>query len=213
MLTLFISLVEKSSKYYLVKNILLALFEVIDSDKVPQNARRRVPYLSGAGGFYLNDSITNSHGAETSAASSTSSVVPSPTTTKDANSNNTAALQNITRQLTNQSAVSRMSATLDAGDIISDGSNELVDLIARCLRTCGEEEGFIPLFKVVFTTLSDVEDNRYTRRLDGRARDILLKGLITRMVRYVSEHIALVFISDDIQCKWLSIFVNKVQYT
>lgn len=196
-----ISLVEKSSKYYLVKNILLALFEVIDSDKVPQNARRRVPYLSGAGGFYLNDSITNSHGAETSVASSTSSVVPSPTTTKDANSNNTAALQNITRQLTNQSAVSRMSATVDPGDIISDGSNELVDLITRCLRICGEEEGFLPLFKVVFTTLSDVEDNRYTRRLDGRARDILFKGLITRMVRYVSEHIGLVFISDDIQCK------------
>lgn len=151
----------------------------------------------------MNDSITNSHGAETSVASSTSSVVPSPTTTKDANSNNTTALQNITRQLTNQSAVSRMSAAVDPGDIISDGSNELVDLITRCLRICGEEEGFLPLFKVVFTTLSDVEDNRYTRRLDGRARDILFKGLITRMVRYVSEHIGLVFISDDIQCKCL----------
>lgn len=181
---------------------------MIDSDKVPQNAKRRIPYLSGAGGFYLNDSVTNSHGAATSTASSASSVVPSPTTTKDANSHTT-ALQNITRQLTNQSAVSQFSA-MEEEDIVIDGTHEIVDLITRCLRICGEEDGFLPLFKVVFNTLSDVEDNRYTRRLDGRARDILLTGLITRMVRYVSEHVNLVFISDDVQCKYTAICMHLI---
>lgn len=192
-------IVEKSSKYYLVKNILLALFEIIDSDQVPQNPKRRVPYFTGSGGVQLNDSI-NSHAAtgDMSTASSTSSVVPSTTAIKDVAINN--ITHGITRRLTAYSSVSR-SSIIDTGDPISEGSNELVDLVTRCLRICGEEDGFLPLFKVVFNNLSEVEDNRYTQRLDGRGRDIILTGLITRMIRYVSEHVGLVFISDDVQCK------------
>ncbi|KAI8083598.1 hypothetical protein BDF21DRAFT_337121 [Thamnidium elegans] len=188
--------VEKSSKYYLVKNILLALFEIIDSNQVPQNAKRRVSYLTGSGAIQLNES-TNSHAVgETSANSSTTSVIPSPTTTKDTGSNNNSNVN--TQRLTRYSTRSR-SSMQDQADPSEAGSNEIVELIIRCLRICGEEDGFLPLFKVVFNTLSDVEDNRYTQRLDGRGRDILLTKLITRMVRYVSEHVNLVFISDDIQ--------------
>lgn len=189
-----------------MKNILLALFDIIDSDQVPQNAKRRVPYLTGSGGIHINESI-NSHnftGGETSVASSTSSVVPSPTTAKDTGSNNiTSSNTNnnaATRRLTRYSSMSRSSIP-ETNDQFNDGSNELVELISRCLRKCGEEEGFLPLFKVVFNALSDHPDNRYTKRLDGRGRDILLCGLITRMVRYMTEHVGLVFISDDVQCK------------
>ncbi|KAI7898063.1 uncharacterized protein BX663DRAFT_526061 [Cokeromyces recurvatus] len=75
----------------------------------------------------------------------------------------------------------------------------MVDLISRCLQKCGEEDGYMPLFKVIFTSLEDISENRYTRLLDGRARDILLTGVITRIVTHVSKHVGLVFICDDVQ--------------
>ncbi|KAI9362251.1 hypothetical protein BD770DRAFT_316637 [Pilaira anomala] len=187
--------VEKSSKYYLVKNILLALFEIIDSNQVPQNAKRRVSYLTGSGAIQLNESATNSHAiGEFSTNSSTTSVIPSPTTTKETGSINNSHVN--PNRLTRYST---RSSIQDNGNQSEVGTNEIAELIVRCLRICGEEDGFLPLFKVVFNTLTDVEDNRYTQRLDGRGRDILLTGLVTRMVRYVSEHVGLVFISDDIQ--------------
>jgi hypothetical protein len=195
-------IVEKSSKYYLVKNILLALFEIIDSGQVPQNAKRKVPYLTGSGGIHLNESMQSQSNAGTSVASSTaSSVVPSPTTTKDSNSNHN---ENIRLTMLG-SNISRMSVEEPEDDQEQQqaeaSGNELIELITRCLRICGEEDGFLPLFKVVFAALADLEDNKYTHRLDGRGRDILLTGLITRMIRYVSEHVGLVFISDDVQCE------------
>ncbi|KAI8067021.1 uncharacterized protein B0P05DRAFT_621206 [Gilbertella persicaria] len=190
--------VEKSSKYYLVKNILLALFEIIDSDQVPQNTRRRVPHLSGSGGFYLADSVQSQQSNDImSANSSSSSVVPSPTTTKDNHSNNHPLSLEQVQRLRSYSTISRFSSREPRERL--EGSNELEELITRCLRICGEEDGFLPLFKVVFSALSDLEDNRYTRRLDGRGRDILLTGLISRMTRYVSEQVGLVFILDDVQ--------------
>ncbi|CEG62750.1 hypothetical protein RMATCC62417_00028 [Rhizopus microsporus] len=185
--------VEKSSKYYLVKNILLALFEIIDSQDLPPNPKRRLSYFTGS--THLYDSAY-SHGLESSdVSSSPSSTPPSPTTlttikeTQLSNGNNTSYFSS-----------SRLSPPAEIhGDDIPESANELVEQITRCLRKCGEEEEFLPLFKVVFTTLVDVPDNRTTRRLDVRARDILLTGVITRMIRYVSEHTGLVFISDDVQ--------------
>ncbi|KAI8380592.1 hypothetical protein EDC96DRAFT_491498 [Choanephora cucurbitarum] len=192
--------VEKSSKYYLVKNILLSLFEIIDSDQVPQNTRRRVPYLSGSGGFYLADSVQShqSNPEVASIISSSSSVCPSPTTTKDNYSHTHRQLFDHAQRLRSYSTISRFSSNNEPRERI-EGFNELEDLIIRCLRICGEEDAFLPLFKVVFSVLTDMEDNRYTRRLDGRARDVLLTSLISRMTRYVSEHVGLVFILDDVQ--------------
>ncbi|KAI8987603.1 hypothetical protein BDF20DRAFT_277734 [Mycotypha africana] len=213
--------VEKSSKYYLVKNILMALFEIVESDQVPQNVRRKAPHLSGSSTgihFHSSSNRSNSTATENSTTnSSQSSVVPSPTTTtRDTIShpsfqNTTATVATGTttttttatfehvQQFVSNSTTSRSSGGYRSNDH-SDGSNELAELITRCLRKCGEEEGLLPLFKVVFANLGDIEDNRYTLRLDGRARDILLSGIITRMIKYVSEHVSLVFISDD--CQW-----------
>lgn len=183
-----------------MKNILLALFDIIDSDQVPQNTKRKVPYLSGSGAIHIDSAHSYSNG-EASVASSTSSVLPSPTTTKDNNSNNNNQNADTVRQMSTHSNISRNSA-IEPEAQHPESSNEITELITRCLRICGEEDGLLPLFKVIFAALADLPDNRYTLRLDGRGRDILLTGVITRMIRYVSEHVGLVFISDDVQCKW-----------
>ncbi|KAG0191251.1 hypothetical protein DFQ28_000646 [Apophysomyces sp. BC1034] len=92
------------------------------------------------------------------------------------------------RRLTGGSNVTRSS--YGCNSIRSpDTPNEAAELIVRCLRKCGEDEGFLPLFKVVFTALSEIDENKYTCRLDGRGRDILLTGVISRIIRYVSEHV------------------------
>lgn len=83
-----------------------------------------------------------------------------------------------------------------------DTTNEVLELVLRCLRKCGEDDGFLPLFKIIFGTMGDMDENRFTRRLDGRGRDILLTGVITRMVKYVSEILPIVLICDDVQCKY-----------
>lgn len=72
----------------------------------------------------------------------------------------------------------------------------------RSLQKCGEDVELLPLFKAAFPSLTDVHENKYTVRLDGRARDILLTGVITRIIRYTSEHVRLVFICDDVQCEY-----------
>jgi hypothetical protein len=100
-----------------------------------------------------------------------------------------------------------LSPTSAGGNNGGETGNEMSDLICRCLRVCGEEDGFLPLFNVIFASLADQEENKYTSRLDGRGRDILLIGVITRMVRYVSDHVGLVLISDDVQCKKSFFFI------
>ncbi|KAG0795990.1 hypothetical protein G6F22_004998 [Rhizopus arrhizus] len=198
--------VEKSSKYYLVKNILLTLFETIDSDQVPCNPRRRLSHFTASTGNYMYDSL-HSYGVGMDASGVSSSPPSSPSspialaTIKEsqvpANTTTTNSTQQSASHLANQRP-SVAGAEVN-GDSLPESSNELVELITRCLRKCGEEEEFLPLFKVVFTTLADLQDNAATQRLDVRGRDILLTGVITRMIRYVSEHTGLVFISDDVQ--------------
>ncbi|KAG1464815.1 hypothetical protein G6F46_000496 [Rhizopus delemar] len=196
--------VEKSSKYYLVKNILLALFEIIDSDQVPPNPRRRLSCYPGSPGSHAHDSIQFCALGLDGSGSSLSSSPPSPTTiTTVKDLHVPSGNQNNAQLSTSFLSGSRFSNPGDdlSGENMPESSHELVDLITRCLKKCGEEEEFLPLFKVVFTALAGLHDNRATRRLDIRGRDILLTGVITRMVRYVSEHTGLVFISDDVQCK------------
>ena len=80
-------------------------------------------------------------------------------------------------------------------------ASDVADLIVRCLQKCGESTSCLPLFKMIFASLSDIDENRYTRQLDARARDILLAATIARLVQFVSKHIGLVFICDDVQCE------------
>jgi predicted ATPase len=84
-------------------------------------------------------------------------------------------------------------------NVRNEVTTELVDLIMKCLRKIGEDEAFLPLFKGVFTALSEVDENRFTRKLDGRGRDILFTGLIVRMIRYLAEYVSIMIICDDVQ--------------
>ncbi|KAI8344260.1 hypothetical protein BC941DRAFT_408182 [Chlamydoabsidia padenii] len=173
--------VERSSKYYLVKHLLLSLFDIIDSDKVPQNTKKRTSPFNHYGS-------TSSPQFESSPSSSVSSLPYS----------NTNVTNNRLQRLTTYSSMTRSSYGAFSTQS-PDAANEILELILRCLRKCGEDDGFLPLFKVVFGSLGGTEENRYTRRLDGRGRDILLTGVITRMVKYVSENMPLVLILDDVQ--------------
>ncbi|KAI8086018.1 uncharacterized protein BX664DRAFT_334708 [Halteromyces radiatus] len=181
--------VERSSKYYLVKHLLLSLFDIIDSDKVPQNTRKRSSPLNHSGTHTANGS-TSSPQVDSSPASSISSI-PCPT---NSSTNNKDRLH----RLTTYSSMTRSSYGAFSTQS-PDAANEILELILRCLRKCGEDDGFLPLFKVIFGSLDEMEENRYTRRLDSRGRDILLTGVITRMVKYVSEIIPIVLICDDVQ--------------
>ncbi|RCI06052.1 Adenylate cyclase type 10, partial [Rhizopus stolonifer] len=181
--------VEKSSKYYLLRNIMLALFEVIDSDKVPQKTTARSDTYSQSTNtsshhFHLNQSTHSVVGSNDSVASSPSS--GSFPTTKE-----------WFKRLASYTSMSPSSMGSNSNH--AEITNEIVELILRCLLKCGEEGGYMPLFKDIFTTLSEINENRYTRLLDGRARDILLTGVITRMAQHVSKHVGLVVICDDVQ--------------
>ena len=186
-INVFLFVVEKTAKYYLLRNLMIALFEIIDSDKIPVKTTSKQENTSPM----IGNAQPNF--GQSSAANSTKSIYSShsPSTTSFPNS------KDWFKRLT--SYTSFPSSSLDSSSNDVDLNNEMVELIARCLKKCGEEEGYIPLFKVIFTTLDEVTENRYTRLLDGRARDILLTGVITRMVHYVSKHVGLVFISDDVQ--------------
>ncbi|KAI9271789.1 hypothetical protein BDA99DRAFT_500982 [Phascolomyces articulosus] len=178
--------VEKSSKYYLVRNLLLSLFEIIDSDKIPANTKRRMSHL--------NTTLSGNHLVGPPAQPQ------SPISIGDRNSS-ASSLSIISNREWLRRLASYSSATRSASGSMhnTDINNEMADLIVHCLHKCGEQESLLPLFKAAFASMSDIPENRYTAKLDGRARDILLASVITRMVRYVSEHIGLVLICDDVQ--------------
>lgn len=163
---------------------MLALFEIVDSDKIPAKSKMKSDH---------NVSSPHDYGQNQSATGSNESLNASPS------SANTSTNKDWVRSLASYTSMPPSSMGSSSNHI--DFSNEIVDLISRCLQKCGEEMDYIPLFKVIFTTMNDVEENRYTRLLDERARDILLTGLITRIAQYVSKYVGLVFICDDVQCE------------
>ncbi|KAF7728389.1 hypothetical protein EC973_006197 [Apophysomyces ossiformis] len=177
--------VEKSSKYYLLRGLLLSLFEIIDSEKVPQNPTRNSLLSYVPSMHYTSRSGTPSVMDAMEVASSV------------ADSTNQLDKDWRPRVLSYASASPSLAALSMHNHDASP--NEMAELICRCLAKCGESEGLLPVFKLVFLNLSEVEENKYSRRLDGRGRDILLSGVLVRMLRYVSEHVGLVFICDDMQ--------------
>lgn len=172
---------------------MLALFEIIDSDKIPAKGTNKSDSNSQTtDSSYQGFNQPNQPSAAGSIRSLNSS--PSHSTTSFPNS------KDWFKKLHSRNSMAPSSIGSNASHV--DLSGEMLQLITRCLQKCGEESGYMPLFKVIFTSLNDVNENRYTRLLDGRARDILLTGVISRMVHYVSKHVGLLFICDDVQCKF-----------
>ncbi|KAI8968057.1 hypothetical protein BDF20DRAFT_898573 [Mycotypha africana] len=177
--------VEKSSKYYLLKDIMLAVFEMIDSDRIPFKTKAKHEDRDAA----IDRSSYQSLGHSSMGTSSDST-----------NSNPSSTSLRDNKDWYKRFAYGTMPVpTLGNTTENMEFTKEIVNLISRCLYKCGEEAGYLPLFKVIFTALTDVAENRYTRLLDGRARDILLAGVIVRMMHHVSKHVGLVIICDDVQ--------------
>lgn len=172
---------------------MLAVFDIIDSDAIPAKKPKADTHSQTTGSSYQGFIVQSTNRSSTGSIESFSSS-PSPSTASFPNS------KDWFKRLASNTSVSPSS--LGSGSNNTDSNNEMIELISRCLQKCGEEDGYMPLFKVIFTTLTDVSENRYTRLLDGRAKDILLTGVITRIVHYASKHVQLVFICNDMQCKY-----------
>ncbi|KAI9268753.1 hypothetical protein BY458DRAFT_436773 [Sporodiniella umbellata] len=186
--------VEKGSKYYLLKNIMMNLLELIDSESIPCKSTLKAKHYSNSTFSSSNQSLASpsqSYPLEDTGNSTNST--PSSASV----SSNFIRSKDWFRRLESHTSIPGSLINVNLGQ--SDSNNEMFNLIKRCLCKCGEEEGYIPLFKAVFTKLNDIEENRYTRLLDGRARDILLTGVITRMAHYASKHVGVVFMCDDVQ--------------
>ncbi|ORZ21135.1 hypothetical protein BCR42DRAFT_345789 [Absidia repens] len=220
--------VEKSTKYYTIRNIVISLFELIDSDKVPTNttiatrpgkntkdANSTANRLSALSMNQLEKDASTSSGSKKhrsfidSLNSHHDSSLYYPTN-KDTNIQPLDANNSIDTQSDPPSSISnppQQQQTLhrkerhEQQNIQDRGeeTNELVDLILRCLDKCGENVSMLPLFRDLSSDLSDIENNKYTKHIDGRARDILLTGVIGRMIKYLSQFVMVFMICDDMQ--------------
>ncbi|KAI8086298.1 uncharacterized protein BX664DRAFT_335464 [Halteromyces radiatus] len=218
--------VEQSTKYYTIKNLVISLFEMIDSDKVPVKVKEHHHENSGP---KVDNTVQNrlsmmSTRPSLQAPSSSSTTISRKHKSLidyqnsyhdgsiiDANGDISQQLDyfNSANSFSDRSSNSmnnspRLQLPNDrmqqhiTPDIEEEG-NEMVELILRCLRKCGENTHLLPLFRDLSIDLGSVEENRHTKHIDGRARDILLTGVIGRMVHYLSQFVSVFIICDDMQ--------------
>ncbi|OZJ03803.1 hypothetical protein BZG36_03026 [Bifiguratus adelaidae] len=163
--------VEKGTKYFLMKGIVLQLFEIIDSDAIPER--------------YTDDNASDPPDllAEMAADDNGSML-----TMESASSGHSVRDKEWYRKLVYQAMLSPS----------ADSIQEVLHMTLRCLKKCGEDALVLPLFRTLFTSL-DLQDNKFTRRLDGQGKDILFTNLMIRMFKYVSEHGNLIISCDDVQ--------------
>ncbi|CAO3629174.1 unnamed protein product [Cunninghamella blakesleeana] len=208
--------VEKSSKYNTVRNLVISILEAIDSDDIPEKPNKSRNRKSASSKRYSDLSIADGNASKNIKSNRESY-----------NSNSTDELQqhNYIRrkrpslkdhhQCITMSQVDGYSSS-DSNQHISlvrpssfysnpkdsyrqDINKELMELVIRCLIKCGENESVLPLFRDLAFGLGDLEDNRHTRSIDGRAREILLIGVIVNMVQYLSKFVSILIICDDMQ--------------
>ncbi|CAO3590801.1 unnamed protein product [Absidia cylindrospora] len=220
--------VEKSTKYYTIRSLVISLFELIDTDKVP------VKLVARHGKLTTKDTSSTLEGPSmlsvqqnTKDTGSSSSVskkhrsmndldgcineisphleAPSEFNVQQMDSINSSGSFSdrsspITTPLHHQKQVHQKEHVEQqhAQELVEE-NNEMVELILRCLQKCGENTSLLPLFRDLSIDLGDVKNNRHTRHIDGRARDILLIGVIGRMIRYLSQFVMVFVICDDMQ--------------
>ncbi|KAI8139465.1 hypothetical protein BJV82DRAFT_521836 [Fennellomyces sp. T-0311] len=165
--------VEKRTKYFLLRSLLISLMDLISSSAVPETSPR------------------------------SSMLKPAPT--PDPECTIEVSEENDSLSMRSGSLLRRLHSSKARLPSISVRNSqeafqcELSATIVRCLRKCGEDDSYLPLFKAMFPALSDIQENQYTRRLDPRTSDRILCNLVLRMVQHVSEHQNLVLFCDDIQ--------------
>lgn len=174
------------------------LFEIVDSEKIPSCKISTESATKCDSHFLSKTGSIQSQGfsrLNNSAVQSTDTL-PSPPSSIDI----PISREFVRRHSSYVSAMSPspLGSLCNSKETISD----MERLVLRCLQKCGEETKYVPLLKAIFTNLNDVDENNYTKILDARARDIILTGLITRIVHHVSKHAELVFFCDNIQCTY-----------
>ncbi|ORX50236.1 hypothetical protein DM01DRAFT_1409225 [Hesseltinella vesiculosa] len=209
--------VEKSTKYYMTKNLVLTLLEIMDSDLIPP-----INPLSEA--ETSTDDVSDQSFAATMLASHQrlSTLLMSQDLERDnklelpmdraADRPPTPPMDDCPSHPSQESHESlqekgpasihhSVSSTPSNTPLFhsKDVNLKLLQQVRRCLVKFNEREALLPLFRDLNIGLNDLEENKYTRNLDSRGRDILLNGLILRMVDHVSHYVNLIFVCDDMQ--------------
>ncbi|KAI9307012.1 hypothetical protein BJ944DRAFT_228992 [Cunninghamella echinulata] len=209
--------VEKSSKYNTIRNLVIAILQEIDSDNIPAKANklRQNKNVSSKRGSDLSSNFINIKSTKRASSNySTSSddqqqqlyqkrrrpsLLDRPHVTTGQRDEHHSSSSSCSNQnfLLSPRPTSYYSNPKDS--YRQDINKELMELVIRCLIKCGENESVLPLFRDLALGLGDIEDNRHTRSIDGRAREILLIGVIVNMVQYLSKHVSILIICDDMQ--------------
>ncbi|KAI9248827.1 hypothetical protein BDA99DRAFT_608896 [Phascolomyces articulosus] len=168
--------VEKRTKYFLVRSMLTSLMDLIISSEIPTETDG----LS---------SVTNTKRTPTPDPECTV-VVDEKSEISSIRSNRILRrIQSYRRKHPKESFRINQELT----------ENNIPHTIVYCLNKCGEDDIYLPLFRNIFPSMGDFDENQYTQRLDERTRDRILRNLVLRMVQYVSDYMNLVFICDDLQ--------------
>lgn len=212
-------LVEKGTKYYLVRNFLIPVMEILMAADIPVGPRQTVPSLLNVAPVSKGSNSIRSQNTSIQRSSSDQSTnfmssrdmdqhVHSPTHTRNEWLKRLASYAS-SHSAINQKRTPSSSSPKNGMDV----GSELTEMILYSLHKCGEDECLLPLFKVVFAALADMEENKYTKRIEGRVRDRLLCRIIVRMVQYASKFTNLVLVCDDVQCKYKLIRYAHVLYS
>lgn len=225
--------VEKSSKYHTIKNLVLSFLELIDSDRVPikptdwnnissadgsNSARNTSSFVASRQstqdtGFASNGSGNGISSIESQQQNSDHhhtephhKLTIAPTIQQQDSTTSASSFSDrsspITAPIQHQIMMHQKEATEQKQEQeVMDENTNYAELISRCLLKCGENEALLPLFRDLSIDLGRIGNSSHTKHIDGRARDILLIGVIVRMVQHLSQFVRIFIICDDIQCK------------
>ncbi|KAL0091054.1 hypothetical protein F4703DRAFT_1400836 [Phycomyces blakesleeanus] len=178
--------VEKSSKFYLIKNLMFSIFETIDSSEIPTSTKQ-YPTL-------FEDILKKSKTFEPSSSPYTEDqrvhTIDAPI-----------ASSSVHKDWVNKPIRYPILSPVSAGSCpdYQAFNKEVEELIQRCLLKCGESESYLPLFKMIFPVLNNISENNDTKSLDGRSRDIVISRIVIKMINYVGKFYGLLFVCDDAQ--------------
>ncbi|KAI8073297.1 hypothetical protein BC940DRAFT_343964 [Gongronella butleri] len=211
--------VERSTKYFMLKNLIFAVLDMLDSDDIPpmqveddhlqhpMDDTRNSSDMSTQrlSALLMGDELDKAENMD-SIQNSSSSERPALTTSMTSGKMNlqeTASTREGPRPIRSMSVRSAMSSFSSGSNVNRFAQKEtntaLMSQVQRCLAKCNEKDAMLPLFKDLNIGLNDLEENKYTKKLDSRGRDILLSGLILRMVMHASQFKSLMFVCDDMQ--------------
>ncbi|KAI7854568.1 hypothetical protein BDC45DRAFT_508695 [Circinella umbellata] len=167
--------VEKRTKFFLLRSMFASLIELIVTSEIPEinpNIHSEEPNSSSVSNSGHASSADKNHEVSTVSSGERSS----------------------------RSRFQKQTVPVGAFCLRNElTEKDIASNILYCLDKFGEDENYLPLFRIIFPSMSNVDENQYTKRLDERSRDRILQNLVLRMIEYVSDYMSLVLFCDDIQ--------------